>query len=258
MILLRENIRNRVPSFGINLTFPCPSILETTGGQFDFCWIDGQHGPWELKDFLEIVRVCDLLEIASLIRNADHAPGVIGQVLDLGATGIIVPTVETVEQAKAIVQAACFPPLGNRSYGGRRVIDRHTREYIYREDIRPLVISQIETPLGLQHIDAIAAVEGIDVLFFGPDDMKLRMGLQIDLPLTAPELAPAARKVARVCKEHGKLAMTVAGTPEAQDFMLEAGYDILNVGSDVAFVRGGAQNLRQGIAATRARHALPG
>lgn len=237
MSLLKENLKSGSPSFGIAVTWAMPGIIEAVGGNYDFCWIDGQHGTWELRDIVEAVRTCEIVGTAALVRVADHSAGWIGQVLDLDPAGVIVPCVDNIEEALAVVRAACFPPIGNRSFGGRRVIDRHGRGYARDPDVLPLVIVQIETPTAVENLASIASVAGIDVLFFGPDDMKLRLGLAMDLPIYSPELASTARKIAETCKESGKYAMTVATTPEALEFALDAGFSIIVVGGDSGFIK---------------------
>lgn len=175
--------------------------------------------------------------------------------LDLDPTGMIVPSVDTLDQALGIVDAACFPPLGNRSFGGRRVIDLHGRGYANDANALPLVIAQIETPDGLEHLDDIAAVEGIDVLLFGPDDMKLRMGLPMDLQLHAPELASVAHRVVEACRKNLKAAMTVATALEALAFALDAGFLVVAVGGDAGLLKRASIETINMISAARSRSA---
>ena len=86
-------------------------------------WLDAQHGQMGYGDLLSLVRACDLVGTASIIRVASHERGVISRALDTGATGIIVPQVNTAEDAAAVVQAARCPPIGDRSWGGGRAGD---------------------------------------------------------------------------------------------------------------------------------------
>lgn len=252
---LKEKLAAGEPQFGMGYSWPCPGLIEATAAHFDFCWIDAQHGPWDLVNLTGAVRACDLVGRPALLRVADHTYGRIGQALDLGPAAVILPCVETAEQARAIVDAACFPPVGNRSFGGRRMIDRHGPAYVQDPGLQPLVIAQIETPRGLDAVAEIAAVPGIDALFFGPDDMKLRLGLPLSLTLDAPEILPAARAVAVAARRQGKVAMTVPGTPAALRAMLEAGYLLLNVAGDSGLLRAGAKNAAAMVAGVLAERA---
>jgi 2-keto-3-deoxy-L-rhamnonate aldolase RhmA len=110
------------------------------------------------------------------VRVAGHEAGPIGLALDMGATGVIVPCVDTAEQARALVTAAKFPPLGNRSYGGRRPIDLHGRMYAHTANEDTLLLLQIESPLAITNAEQIAAIPGVDGLFLGPDDIMFRRG----------------------------------------------------------------------------------
>ena len=237
MSSLREKLAAGEPQFGMAYSWPCAGIIEAAAEPFDFCWIDAQHGPWDTAALMNAVRACDLMGKPALVRVADHTYGRIGLALDMAPAGIILPCVETTEQAQAIVQAACFPPRGNRSFGGRRAIDRHGRTYAQDPKLQPLVIAQIETPRGLEYVESIAAVEGIDVLFFGPEDMKMRLGLSLDLPIRSPEVAPSGRAITEACRRHGKLAMTVSGTPADIEWSLKAGFVLINVAGDAGLIR---------------------
>jgi len=235
--MIKEKIKKGEPIFGFLSMWACPGIIEAVGSGFDFCWIDAQHGQWQYRDIINAVRACELVRIASLVRVPDHAPGWIGRILDLDATGIIAPLVDSVEQARMIVKAAHSPPLGNRSFGGRRVIDRNGRGYARDSEKTPLVIVQIESPEAVENSEAIAAVNGIDVLFFGPDDMKARLGIEMDTPLHSPPIAPLFAKVAAACEAKSKSLMVIAPTVESLKFALETGANIIAVGADSGFMK---------------------
>jgi 4-hydroxy-2-oxoheptanedioate aldolase len=113
---------------------------------------------------------------------AGHEAGPIGVALDMGAAGVIVPCVDTPEQARTLVDAAKFPPLGKWSYGGRRPIDFLSRTYSNTANGDTVLVVRIETPLVINSVEAIAAIPGVDALFLGPDDILLRRGFAMDVP----------------------------------------------------------------------------
>jgi len=241
MSSFKEKLRAGEPQFGMAYSWPCPGLIEATAKNFDFCWIDAQHGPWDMTNLVGAVRACDFVGRPALVRVADHTYGRIGQTLDMGPAGIILPCVETPEQAQAIVDACCFPPVGNRSFGGRRVIDLYARAYAEDPELYPLVFAQIETPPGLENIEKIAAMPGIDVLFFGPDDMKIRLGYPLSVPIHSPEVSSIAKQIAEAARRHGKFAMTaIGGAPVDIECVLDAGYQLVNITGDAGLLRTGA------------------
>lgn len=154
---------------------------------------------------------------------------------DMAPTMLMVPMIDTAEQAQAVVRATRFPPLGNRSYGGRRPIDLHGREYFSQHEIA--LAAQIETPEAISNLEVIARTPGVDVLFFSPDDMKLRLGLPINTPTDGPELREGMELTARAARNAGKFCACAAGTVAAAARAVEMGYQMLVCGSDVGFIR---------------------
>lgn len=248
---LVESLRT-APQIGICISYPAPGIIERIGSDWDWLWIDGQHGELDYTDMLNAVRVAELVGRPAVVRVPGHDPGAIGLALDMSPDGIMVPLVDAEDQARAIVRAAKFSPLGSRSYGGRRPIDLHGRGYSHADQPQPLLVCQIESPEGLEHVEAIAAVPGVDVLFLGPDDLALRAGLAMDQPRPPGCFDEAFRKVAQAAISHGKLAGSVFATPEALTYGLSLGYRMIVVGGDMTFLTAGSEDKAQAI-----RKAMP-
>ena len=222
--------------FGLTHVYPAPGIVEVMAPGWDILWIDGQHGQFGHAELMAAVRACDLVGVAALVRVAGHESSLLGPVADMAPAAMMAPMVNSAEEAAAIARALRFPPLGERSYGGRRVGDLYGREYPNLADL--LVVAQIEAPAAVEASADIAAVEGIDVLFLGPDDMKLRLGLPIETPLFAdPRLASAATRVASAARAAGKFAAMPGATPENVARCRELGYQMFFGGSDVGFLR---------------------
>ena len=237
--VLLEKIRRGEVVLGLSLMYPSAGIIEGMCQGWDFVWIDGQHGQFSYDSLLAAVRTADATGVASLVRAPGHEYGILGPIADLDPTAIMVPMVNTAEQAKAVVGGLRFPPLGQRSYGGRRVIDRHGREYYKTREL--MVVAQIETLEAVENAEAIAAVEGVDALFFGPDDMKARMGLPINTPPAEhPKLREAMEHTARAAQSAGKAAAGVAVSAKALQLATSMGYQMLAAGADVAFLRAAA------------------
>lgn len=219
--------------------YPAPGILERIAPDWDWIWLDGQHGQIVgYAEMLAMVRACDLVNRPAFVRIPGHESAWIGLALDTRAAGIIVPQVENPEQARAIVRAAKFPPLGNRSYGSRRNIDLAGRLYSTTANKDSMVVCQIESPEAVDLADEIAAIEGVDALFLGPDDLLMRVGCAMDAkPEQVREIIQKyAVTVANACRKHGKQAFVV-GVGEAMiRFYMEIGFQWIVAGGDVPFL----------------------
>jgi 4-hydroxy-2-oxoheptanedioate aldolase len=221
---------------GLNVMYPSPGVVERIGPDWDWIWLDGQHGEIGYAEMLQLVRACNLIQRPALVRVPGHEAGPIGLALDMGASGVIVPCVDTPEQARAIVDAGKFPPLGKRSYGGRRPIDFVGRTYSSTANEDTLLVIQIETPLAIDNADAIAAIPGVDALFLGPDDILMRRGFAMDAPRSKEMLSSDMNAVMTACRKHGKLGVMVGVMPEMLTLCVQMGFSLIVAGSDVPFL----------------------
>lgn len=236
-----EKLENGEVALGIGLMYPNPSCIESMGKGWDWVWIDGQHGQHDYMTNLHSVQIAELAGLASITRVPGNNSECIGRVLDTGTQGIMVPLVNTPEQARASVDAAKFPPLGQRSYGGRRVIDRDSRSYCRLANEHVLLVVQIETVEAISKARDIAQVEGVDALFFGPDDMKMRMGIPIDTPIEeSGQLLEAMGEMAQAALSAGKIAGCIAPTASPLKRATQLGYQLIVGGTDVGFLRNGS------------------
>lgn len=234
--LFTERLKADTTLLGFCTMYPAPGIVEAIGTGWDFVWIDGQHGEIDYHAAISAVRAADLVGLATLLRVPTHDAGMLGMYADTDAAAIMVPMVNDVAQAKHIVSALKFPPLGTRSYGGRRVIDRSGRDYYRTRE--QLIVAQIETREAVVNARAIASTPGIDALFFGPDDMKVQMGIDVNTPpLEHPDLVKAMIATADAARTNGKFAAGVAPSAEAINRMRSWGYRALVGGADVGWLR---------------------
>ena len=125
-----QKIKNGEVSLGLCLTYPAAGIIENVGKDWDWVWLDTQHGQLDRRALLDCVRTADSVGIPSVIRIPGHDSHLICDALDMGAQGIMVPMVESAEQAERIVREIFYPPRGKRSYGGRRVNDLYGTDYL--------------------------------------------------------------------------------------------------------------------------------
>ena len=225
---------------GLGIMYPASGIIERIGPDWDWLWIDGQHGELGYNDIMAAVRAGNLIQRPTVVRVAGHDSGAIGLALDTAADGVMVPMVDDADQARQIVNAAKFPPLGNRSYGARRPIDLHGRAYSNADHEQPLLVCQIETLTGLENVESIAAVDGVDVLFFGPDDISMRQGLAMHEPRPEGHFDDALKKVADAAQACGKIAGGVFPNPKAMQQAAAMGFRLAVGGADVMFLADGS------------------
>jgi 2-dehydro-3-deoxyglucarate aldolase/4-hydroxy-2-oxoheptanedioate aldolase len=185
------------------------------------------------------------LPIEPMVRVPRGEYTYVARALDCGATGIMVPMVESAEQARRVVEAAWYPPYGRRGaafgfahddYEGGDVADKIRR---LRE--RTLLIAQVETERGLAQVDAIAAVEGIDVLFVGHFDLSNFLG--IPGAFDDPRFEAALRRVAESARAHGKAAGFMAGDARWIDRVRALGFSMIAVGTDFGLMAAGVRQL---------------
>lgn len=163
----------------------------------DAAVIDLQHGLWDRMT--THLAVSALRDVPIVVRVAAITTAAIGEALDSGAVGILVPLVDTAEQAEAAVAAATFPPQGNRSGGGVRPLAQGFPSYVATHS-RPLIGLMIETVAGVDNAAAIAAVPGVDFIFIGTGDLALSLGC---FPARDERHEQACQAVRSACREAG-------------------------------------------------------
>src|SRR5216684_8952141 len=165
-------VRNGGSAAGLWLVSGSPSVAELAAeARPDALIFDRQHGLWDSGPLHAAIGVTAALA-TPLVRVAENSPIAIGSALDAGALGVIVPLIETAEQARAAVAAARFPPAGLRSGGGVRPL-RDFKSYVAAAKDETLVAVMIETRLGVENAAAIAGVPGVDMVFIGTGDLAL-------------------------------------------------------------------------------------
>lgn len=219
---------------GLWVTFLSPYGLEVVAsGGVDWLGVDLQHGDVEVSDVPGLLRVAERTGLPLLTRVPSHDPWLLGRVLDAGVNGVIVPMVNSADQAAALVSACLTPPVGSRSTGGCRqslgVADASTPQ---------LLLPMVETAEGLEHAAEILAVDGVDGVFVGPYDLSVSSGFPSP---SSPETISALREVIRLARKADKIVGFMAGTPELIAVAPEA--DLVAVDTDVAALRGGLSGL---------------
>jgi 4-hydroxy-2-oxoheptanedioate aldolase len=203
---------------------------EQAGG-IQWLGLDLQHGDLDLADVVPLLRVAERAGLAVFPRMASHAADAIGRVVDAGVQGVIVPGVESAEEAGALVRAIRLPPVGGRSTGAARTALGVT-------DVgEALLLPMVETSAGLDHAADIAAVDGVDGIFIGPYDLSMSLGCK---PGDEPVMTAIASVVETV-RSTGKIVGMFTGRPDL--LALAPTLDLVAVDTDVTALRRGIADL---------------
>ena len=207
---------------------------------FDFVLIDLEHGSGDHDSLIVQLQAVAATPAVPLVRIAWNDPPRFKRVLDLGSSGIMVPMVNNEAEARGAVAAMRYPPQGIRGVAGWNRACRFGpgfEEYFSQANDNLLTIVQIETAEAVKNIEAIAAVDGVDVLFVGP--MDLSVGLGIARQFDHPTMREAYEKVVGACRKFGKAAGIILLNPDRADRHFEQGFRFLAQGSDGQLVASG-------------------
>jgi 4-hydroxy-2-oxoheptanedioate aldolase len=243
-----HRLTGHVPSRCFWLDLPSPMAAEIAGrAGAELCVIDTEHGQIGPETLTDMLRALDLSKTPALVRLGDAGAGRVKHALDAGAAGILVPYIETVAEARAAIRAFCAPPLGQRGMatgvsraGGFGAV----RDYARTWNDTGLLVLQIETAKGLAAAPDIAALDGVDMLFFGPSDYSADQNL--DPVRDSDAILTACRQMITAARDAGKLAGAFPWPGAGPDRLITEGADLVAVGSDV---RALAQSFAAALAA---------
>lgn len=212
-----------------------PRVVEAAGAcGVDAVWLCNEHVPTDWSGLENQIRAARVHNIDSIVRVSRGSYSDYVRPLEAGATGIMVPHVTSVAEARQIVEWVRFHPVGKRALDGGNIDGQFCliplNDYLHHSNTERFVIFQIESPEALENVEAIAAVPGFDGLLFGPGDFSHRIGNagQMD----APEVVAARKRVAAAALKHGKFAMAAGLIAPLADLVAE-GHRVIGIGADV-------------------------
>jgi 2-keto-3-deoxy-L-rhamnonate aldolase RhmA len=224
-----------------------PALLELAGAEF--CVFDMEHGGLSLETIRSLVRWCRSTSVVPLVRVPAHEYRYVAGALDAGAQGLMIPMVESAEQARQIVSWARYPPVGRRGTAFGMPHDDYrggSAEEIVatmaRANSESLLLFQIETTAGVAHVEEIVAVDGVDVAWVGHGDLSVSMGRPYEFD--HPEHVAALDHVAVATKAAGKVAGRMVTDIATGRRWLERGYRMLAYGPETALF---ARTFREGL-----------
>lgn len=218
-------------------------VVETMArAGFDALLIDMQHGMAIGPDrAAAALQVIGQTETVPVIRVPWNDPVPVQYVLDAGAYGVIIPMVNTVEEARKAIGACRYPPIGYRSNGANRARYYGGSDYFSRANDEIICLVMIETAEAVENIDAIAALPGLDGFYIGPTDLAISMGLEPRLDHPHPDHVAACQKVVETARKHGLQAGIHVTGPDEGLRRVAQGFNFNPIGSDVGFVGAGAR-----------------
>ncbi len=229
---------------GFWMSFGNPYTAELCAGAgYDFLVFDGEHSPVDIPIFISLLQAVSAYGGVPIVRPPVGETHGIKQLLDIGAQNILIPIVETAEQARRLVEAVRYPPRGIRGVASSTRAARfgHIPDYLATADEEICLLLQVETRKGLDNLDAILAVEGFDGVFIGPSDTAAALG-HLGNPMH-----PDVQKVIEDCiiriRQAGKAPGSLMVNEAIARRYLELGAQFVSVGTDVGILVQGVQGL---------------
>jgi len=220
------------------------------GMDFDYVCIDMQHGLADVSDLFALLQSMNGKRPTPIVRVPWNEPGIIGRVLDMGAMGVIIPMVNSKEEAEAAVAACRYAPTGGRSMGPIVPMQRFGMSYYGGANQNVICIPMIETATAVSRIDEILSVPGIDAIYVGPADLSISLGLPPGVDQTDEKFTNAIDTIIDGCHRHNivpGIHCTVTVTPKRH----QQGFRMITVASDHVAVTAGMR-----ADATKAREAV--
>jgi 4-hydroxy-2-oxoheptanedioate aldolase len=241
---VRQRLQAGEPSIGTWLSVPSPEVAEFVSKlPFDWLVVDAEHNPVDIRTLAQMFAAMSASGIAPMVRIPWNSPENFKRVLDAGAWGVVVPMVNTREEAERAVAAARYHPDGNRSVGGGRHAlswDSSGAEYYRNANDQVLVVLQIEHIDGVNNADEILSVPGVDACFIGPNDLAASMGLGLGVALESdiPELVQAIMHIRDTCQKHGVATGIHTSGAAGVNFRIGQGFQFCAMASELRYMLG--------------------
>lgn len=228
-------------TLGLWLGSPDPIGAETLGSlDFDYICADLQHGLIDYGTTLPLLQAIRHSKATPIARAPWNEPGIIGKLLDAGSMGIIIPMVNTPEEAEQAVRSCRYAPRGARSFGPARAAAVLGANYASEANEKIACIPMIETAEAIGNLDAILDVEGIDAVYIGPADLSISLGLPPGSDNEAQSFVDAVDAVLAGCAKRG-IAAGIHSVPDVANKRLDQGFKMVTIVSDGAALATGAR-----------------
>jgi 4-hydroxy-2-oxoheptanedioate aldolase len=229
------------------LTDPVAAEISAAAG-FDWLLIDGEHAPFDIPSLVTHLQALAPYESSPIVRPPVGDPVIIKQYLDIGVQTLLVPMVDSAEQAEMLVRAVRYPPRGMRGVGtsmARAARWNHVKGYLDHADSEICLIVQVESAAAVKNLDAIVSVEGVDAVFIGPSDLAASLG-HLGNP-GHPEVVETIEKAFKTIRDSGKGAGVLALAPELIKKFAAQGATFIGCGVDTAILAGTTRRLAESV-----------
>lgn len=244
---LKQRLKSGETVYGASCSLGAPMIAEILASAgLDYVYVDQQHGLTSFDTLVTMLRCINRTPTAAIVRVLSNDAGLIGQALDAGADGVIVPMVNSREEAERAAVACRYAPLGVRSFGPMRAGLLHGRDPVAANG-RVMCFVMIETAEGVAAADEITSVPGIDGIYIGQADLALSLGLEPLVKVQPGIHEQAVDRIRNACLANG----ITAGINGDAVAMAAQGYRMITLGSDLTLVNTGVARIMEGV--TRAR-----
>lgn len=243
--------RKKQVGFWLSMADPYLAEVSATAG-FDWLLIDSEHAPNELRTILAQLQAVAPYPGEPVVRPVNGDPALLKRLLDIGARNLLVPMVDTADEARALVAAVRYPPHGIRGVGS--AVGRASRwslrtDYLDISDDEVCLLVQAETATALGNLESICAVDGVDGVFIGPADLAASMGYRGKA--THPEVQQAIDGAIRTIVASGKAAGTLTSDPALARHYLALGCTFVATGVDILMFANAARKLARDFADVR-------
>ena len=239
--VLKRKLRAGEPVVGVFNDVPSPSVVEVLGLLgLDFVVMDAEHSTLMPDTAENLYRAADLRGLSTVTRIGENTPQVIQKFIDAGSQGVLVPMVNTAEQAKRVIDAVKYPPIGKRGLAGPRAADyglgAPIADYVRMANEETLIALQIETTEAVENFEEIVALDHVDVLFFGPSDLSSTLGFPGQT--RHPEVLDLIEKLTARTVALGKSAGTITRDVDDYGYWRQRGVQWMASGTNPMLARG--------------------
>ncbi len=235
---------------GTFIQTPHPVVCEFLAGMgLGMLCLEAEHSAMGAETVQSLVAACERGGAEALVRIADNDWTHVAGALDAGASGIICPRINTAAEAKTLINASLYPPVGERGIGPGRVTAYGYNagpDYRARANARNLIAVQVETKAAVKNLDAILGVKGLDMVFIGPADLTSSLGLT---GMDDPKLQSTIESILLKTQAAGKLTGIFAGNPAGAAHWIGKGTNLVLLASDLMFMGNGATDARSQLEA---------
>lgn len=239
-----KKMKSQQPMVGVWMQIPHPMVAETLAQSgADFILLDGEHAPVPPDALISLLPAIERFDMPVLYRVRTNQTDLIKGALDAGVSAVMVPMVNSAEEAKAAVAAAKYPPMGKRGAGPWRAANYYQDDvaYVARANAEVPLVLQIETKEAVENLEAIAAVPGVAALYVGPFDLCTSLGLKPGK--LHPELKTIYKRLNDVARHN---SVTTAIDVASLDFIKpyrELGFSVMTHGLDTQFLLDGSRQV---------------